>query len=111
MEYRNIRLAIWDMGGKDEVRGMWRHYCRNSQGIIFVVDSEDRRRMEEAKDELGKMLGVDEVKGVPVLVLANKQDLKDAMDTKEVTEKLGWNHVKDREWFIQAISATSVRDL
>ena len=53
-----------------------RHYYQNTQGLIFVVDSNDRDRVEDAKDELNKMLAEDEMRDAVVLVFANKQDYK-----------------------------------
>ena len=47
---------MWDVGGQDKIRPLWRHYYQNTQGIIFVVDSNDTERLEEAKDELHKMV-------------------------------------------------------
>jgi len=56
VEYKNISFTVWDVGGQDKIRPLWRHYYQNTQGIIFVVDSNDRERIEEAKDELMKMV-------------------------------------------------------
>ena len=58
VEYKNISFTVWDVGGQDKIRPLWRHYFQNTQGLIFVVDSNDRERVQEAKDELNKMLGV-----------------------------------------------------
>ena len=58
VEYKNISFTVWDVGGQDKIRPLWRHYFQNTQGLIFVVDSNDRERVSEAKDELNKMLGV-----------------------------------------------------
>merc|ERR1719449_498061 len=52
VEYKNISFTIWDVGGQDKIRPLWRHYYQNTQGIIFVVDSNDRDRIGEARDEL-----------------------------------------------------------
>merc|ERR1719479_25245 len=56
VEYKNICFTVWDVGGQDKIRPLWRHYFQNTQGLIFVVDSNDRERISEAKDELQKML-------------------------------------------------------
>ena len=56
VDYKNISFTVWDVGGQDKIRPLWRHYYQNTQGIIFVVDSNDRERMMEAKDELDKMV-------------------------------------------------------
>ena len=69
------------MGGQDKTRPLWRSYTRCTDGIIFVVDSSDAERLEEAKLELLKICKLTEKHTVPILVLANKQDLPCAMDT------------------------------
>ena len=48
---------------------------QNTQGIIFVVDSNDRGRVSEAREELQRMLNEDELRDALLLVFANKQDL------------------------------------
>lgn len=55
------------MVGWIQIRPLWRHYFQNTQGLIFVVDSNDRDRAVEARDELHRMLN--EVLGEPYLVL------------------------------------------
>ncbi len=60
MEYKNICFTVWDVGGQDKIRPLWRHYFQNTQGLIFVVDSNDRERIAEAQDELQKMVSIQE---------------------------------------------------
>ena len=52
VEYKNAVLFAWDIGGSDRLRILWRHYYRNTQGIIIVVDSTDKERIEQVKEEL-----------------------------------------------------------
>jgi ADP-ribosylation factor protein 1 len=66
---------MWDVGGQDKIRPLWRHYFQNTQAIIFVVDSNDRDRIVEAREELQRMLNEDELRDAILLVFANKQDL------------------------------------
>lgn len=75
VEYKNISFTVWDVGGQDKIRPLWRHYFQNTQGIIFVVDSNDRDRVVEAREELQRMLNEDELRDALLLVFANKQDL------------------------------------
>nr|ABD64934.1 ADP-ribosylation factor, putative [Brassica oleracea] len=56
VEYRNISFIVWDVGGQDKIRPLWKYYFQNTQGLIFVVDSNDRDRVVEARDELHRML-------------------------------------------------------
>ena len=118
VEYKNISFTVWDVGGQDKIRPLWRHYYQNIQGIIFVVDSNDRDRIDDsnanhddeqrtksAKEELQLMLNEDELRDAALLVFANKQDLPNAMKLQEVTERLGLNKIRNRQWFIQGSSA------
>ncbi|KRY40021.1 ADP-ribosylation factor 1-like 2 [Trichinella spiralis] len=116
VEYKNISFTVWDVGGQDKIRPLWRHYFQNTQGLIFVVDSNDRERVGEARDELIRMLAEDELRDAVLLVFANKQgfqqfdlgvDLPNAMNAAEVTDKLGLHTLRNRSWYIQATCATS----
>merc|ERR1711861_67873 len=88
VEYKNISFTVWDVGGQDKIRPLWRHYYQNTQGIIFVVDSNDKERVGEAKDELNRMLSEDELRDGVLLVLSNKSDLPQAMSAAETADKL-----------------------
>jgi len=107
VEYKNIQFTVWDVGGQDKIRPLWRHYFQNTQGIIFVVDSNDRERVVEAREELQRMLNEDELRDALLLVFANKQDLPNAMNAAEITDKLGLHSLKQRAWYIQSTCATS----
>merc|ERR1712225_182113 len=88
VEYKNINFTVWDIGGQDKIRKLWRYYYENTQGLIFVIDSNDRDRIEDAREELMKMLNEDEMRDAVLLIFANKQDLPNSMTAAEVTEKL-----------------------
>merc|ERR1712199_37608 len=107
VEYKNISFTVWDVGGQDKIRPLWRHYYQNTQGIIFVVDSNDKERVGEAKDELNRMLSEDELRDGVLLVLSNKSDLPQAMSAAETADKLGLHSLRNRQWFIQATCATN----
>nr|KYP74260.1 ADP-ribosylation factor 2 [Cajanus cajan] len=134
VEYKNISFTVWDVGGQDKIRPLWRHYFQNTQGLIFVVDSNDRDRVVEARDELHRMLNekalaivvhviliifccslsqltsvmmMDELRDAVLLVFANKQDLPNAMNAAEITDKLGLHSLRQRHWYIQSTCATS----
>jgi len=105
VEYKNIKFTVWDVGGQDKIRRLWRFYFQGTDGLIFVVDSSDRDRIQDAKDELHYLLGEQEMETAAVLVLANKQDLPNAMTPSEVAQHLGLPKMQNRKWFIQATSA------
>mmetsp|Transcript_57350 Transcript_57350/g.133704 ORF Transcript_57350/g.133704 Transcript_57350/m.133704 type:complete len:182 (+) Transcript_57350:82-627(+) len=107
VEYKNLRFTVWDVGGQDKIRKLWRYYYQGTQGLIYVIDSNDRDRIEDAREELAKLLSEDEMRDVALLVFANKQDLPNAMTAAEVTEKLGLRCMRNRQWFIQSACATT----
>merc|ERR1711948_209891 len=72
VEYKKLSFTVWDIGGQDKIRKLWRHYYMGTAGVIFVVDSNDRDRIEDAREELSKMLSEDELRDAALLVLANK---------------------------------------
>ncbi|XP_069548307.1 ADP-ribosylation factor 1 isoform X1 [Brachyistius frenatus] len=107
VEYKNISFTVWDVGGQDKIRPLWRHYFQNTQGLIFVVDSNDRERCTEAREELLRMLAEDELRDAVLLVFANKQDLPNAMNAAELTDKMSLHSLRNRHWYIQATCATT----
>ncbi|KAM9754980.1 ADP-ribosylation factor 4-like [Menidia menidia] len=106
VEYKNISFTVWDVGGQDKIRPLWRHYFQNTQGLIFVVDSNDRERVTESAEELSKMLQEDELKDAVLLVFANKQDLPNALSVSELTERLGLQALRNKTWHIESTCAT-----
>lgn len=76
-----------------------------------MVDSNDRDRISEARDELQRMLNEDELRDALLLVFANKQDLPNAMNAAEITDKLGLHSLRNRRWYIQTTCATSGKSL
>eukprot|EP00997_Jenningsia_sp_PLL12_P007792 NODE_4473_length_658_cov_39.454844_g3824_i0.p1 GENE.NODE_4473_length_658_cov_39.454844_g3824_i0~~NODE_4473_length_658_cov_39.454844_g3824_i0.p1 ORF type:complete len:189 (-),score=37.39 NODE_4473_length_658_cov_39.454844_g3824_i0:90-599(-) len=104
VEFKNIKFNVWDVGGQDKIRVLWRHYYPGTDGLIFVVDSSDRNRIDLAKKELHKMLEEEDLADAVVLVFANKQDLG-VMPVSEVIDKMELQDLKGREWFCQGTSA------
>lgn len=86
---KGVQFLVWDVGGQEKLRPLWRSYTRCTDGIVFVVDSVDVERMEEAKMELMRTAKCPDNQGVPVLILANKQDLPGAREPKELEKLLG----------------------
>jgi len=85
---KSKHFLLWDVGGQDKTRPLWRSYTRCTDGIIFVVDSSDVERIEEAKLELLQIAKLTEKYTVPILVLANKQDLPGARDMLSLEKDL-----------------------
>ncbi|CAJ1380489.1 unnamed protein product [Effrenium voratum] len=105
VEYKNIKFTVWDIGGQDKIRALWRYYFQGTDGLIYVVDSSDRDRIQDAKEELQKILAEQEMEDAALLVLANKQDLPNAMTAAEVVDKLELQKLRHRQWFIQSTCA------
>ena len=111
IKHKNFNFTIWDVGGQDKIRVLWKHYYQNTDGLIFVVDSNDQDRIEDAAEELKKMLAEEELKDCCVLVMANKQDLNGALPPKKKKKKLGMGALKGRTWLVQGTSATTGQGL
>merc|ERR1711968_99462 len=103
--HEGFKLNVWDIGGQKTIRPYWKNYFENTDALIYVVDSSDRRRLEEASDELQELMEEDKLAGIPILCFANKQDLMNATAADEVVEAMGLMDLKDRAWQIQASSA------
>merc|ERR1712023_457835 len=90
VEYKNINFTVWDIGGQDKIRKLWRYYYHGTNGAIFIIDSSDRDRIEDAREELFRMLNDDEMRNAALLVFANKQDLPRATRGDGLYEGLDW---------------------
>lgn len=97
------RAKLCDLGGQRALRDFWEDYYQNTDCIMYVVDSSDIRRLEEAASSFKAVL--DGVPTVPVLVFANKQDLSTAKDPNVVATALDLTEYRDRKWHIQGCSA------
>ena len=97
-------FLVWDIGGQDKLRPLWRSYTRRTDGIVFVVDSVDEERMEEAKVELLRTMRQPDNASIPLLVFANKQDLPGAKDPSEVARILGLADLS-QSWHVQPACA------
>lgn len=99
VEFKKMIFSLWDLGGAKETRSFWRFYYEGSQGIIFVFDStSDALRVEEAREDLHRLLTEHELWDAPLLVMANKQDEPRAMAPREITEKLQLYSLANRNW-------------
>ncbi|CAL4060486.1 unnamed protein product, partial [Meganyctiphanes norvegica] len=94
-----ISFLVWDVGGQDKLRPLWRSYTRGTDGIVFVVDSADTERMDEARMELMRTIKSQENNGAPILVLANKQDLAGAKNAAYVEKHLGLDKLGPQQMY------------
>eukprot|EP01084_Bolivina_argentea_P041962 77464_1 len=114
LEYKNLKFTVFDVGGQDKIRALWKHYYDQANAIIFVVDSADVNRIDQnadsAKAELNRVISERQLDDIPLLVLANKQDLRTALSVNELSKRLGLTQLK-RKWKIQAAVATEAKGL
>lgn len=105
IDYKNISFTVWDVCSQDRIRPLWCHYFAGSDALVFVVDSGDRDRISEASEELWRILRNEQMQDIFVLVMANKQDLANAMSPSEITDKLDLRSISNdnpnRHWHIQ----------
>ena len=88
LDYNGYTLNLWDVGGQKSIRTYWRNYFEQTDGIIWVVDSVDRWRLEECRLQLKDLLGQEKLAGASLLIFANKQDLGGALTFEQIAEAL-----------------------
>lgn len=103
--YKNTHFVMWDLGGQENLRVSWSTYYANTQFIILVIDSTDESRLTAVRRELTTMLTNDQLSTASLLVLANKQDLPDALSAAEISQQLALTQLRQRQWRIQACCA------
>ena len=84
LQFNNVNLKVWDLSGQENFRTVWKHYYVGVRGIVFVIDSSEADKIENARDELHKIMSEVELAGVPVCILANKQDIETALSFNEI---------------------------
>ena len=94
-------MTVWDIGGQDKVRQLWHHYYENCDGLVYLIDSADLARVDESIEEMQKILLNDNIKGnIPILILANKQDIPNAISPNQLIQKVS-KSLNNHPWFIQ----------
>eukprot|EP00048_Salpingoeca_helianthica_P020096 m.4796 g.4796 ORF g.4796 m.4796 type:complete len:277 (+) comp4392_c0_seq2:148-978(+) len=106
VQYKNTNFTVWDVGGRDKIRPLWRHYYQDTDAIIFMLDANDRERLDSAREDLEELLREDLLRDCPLLVFANKQDLPNAASQATVSDALKLSSVHNRTWFVQPCSVT-----
>jgi len=106
VKYKNVDFTIWDVGGQDKIRPLWKHYYRGSDALIWIIDSADQDRFDLSCEELHSVLQADELRDAKLLVFANKMDLPGAANPQEIARSLRLNELRNREWYVQSCVAT-----
>ncbi|GAB0493279.1 hypothetical protein MMPV_004555 [Pyropia vietnamensis] len=82
-------IHVWDVGGQASIRPFWRNYFDATDGLLFVVDAADPARLPAAGRVMAQVCKEERLAGVPLCILANKQDVPGAMDARSVAAALG----------------------
>ncbi|KAL6104523.1 arl14 [Pungitius sinensis] len=105
---KNIAVTLWDVGGQRKMREHWPSFYQDVAAVVFVVDSSGRQRLEEARRELENTLRSEHLRGRPLVVVANKQDVDGALTVTEIKDMFDLKKIcSDRDWFIQPCSAST----
>merc|ERR1711976_784807 len=113
VQSEGFKLNVWDIGGQRKIRPYWKNYFENTDILIYVVDSADKKRIQESTDELMDLLDEEKLAGVPALIYANKQDLLTAVPAKDIAEAMTLTSIRNRKWQIQpcsALESTGIND-
>ncbi|XP_068709340.1 ADP-ribosylation factor-like protein 3 [Montipora capricornis] len=102
---KGLKVHVWDIGGQRAIRPYWKNYFEQVDILVYVIDSADRKRLQETGDEFRELLDEEKLSGVPVLIFANKQDLMNATPPNEISDDLDFCSIRDRSWHIQPCSA------
>ena len=109
LEHKGYKLNVWDVGGQKTIRAYWRNYFEKTDGLIWVVDSADRARLQICREELNGLLAQEKLAGASLLIFANKQDVRGALSADEIADVLGLDgeNFQKRHWSIRGCSAVS----
>ncbi|KAK8916110.1 hypothetical protein KSP39_PZI022291 [Platanthera zijinensis] len=105
IEVSNAKLVLWDLGGQVGLRTIWEKYYEEAHAIVYMIDASCPSSFEDSKSALEKVLRHDDSRGAPLLILANKQDLPDAVSSEELARYLDLKELGERLYLFEAVSA------
>ncbi len=116
IKYKNLFLELWDIGGynifyDNKCTVLCKHYFKNIDGIVFVIDCNDKKRFGKVNQALLEIINNEELKNIPLLIFGNKQDLNDAISPNELIELLEMKKIKNNKWLLQGSSALNGRGI
>ncbi|KNE64184.1 small GTP-binding protein domain [Allomyces macrogynus ATCC 38327] len=88
VQYGPVSFTVWDVGYQSQTLPLYRHYYEMTSAIMFIVDSTDVARIDEARNVMARVCGDNDLRDVAVLVFANKQDKPDALSADAVADRL-----------------------
>jgi len=107
----NVTLKIWDVAGQSKYRGLWARYCRDSDAIVFIVDSHDKENLEASSFALHSLLSEKSLSGIPLLVLGNKNDLPGHVPVEELVKIMKLDTIMNRPVSCYSCSMRSQHNL
>ena len=116
VEYKDLYLEIWDIGGysifpDNENIILFKHYYQKTDGMIFVIDCNDKERYGKVNKALLEIINNEELKNIPLLIFGNKHDLNEATSSNKLIEFLEMEKIKNNKSFLQDSSALNGRGI
>ncbi|KAG2540280.1 hypothetical protein PVAP13_9NG539900 [Panicum virgatum] len=111
MEDANAKLVFWDLGGQVGLRAIWEKYYEEAHAIMYVIDAATASSFEDAKSALDKVIRHEHLRGAPLLIVANKQDLPGVINDEELALFLNLKELDERPYMFQAVSAYDGRGI
>lgn len=105
VQYKNVQFTVWDVGGQEKLRPLWKHYFSNTDALIYVVDCLDRERIPRAAAEFAEIANDPLMRRAALLVFANKQDMAGAVLPKDLIPLMGLDKMRERRWHVQGTVA------
>jgi len=111
IEDANAKLVFWDLGGQVGLRAIWEKYYEEAHAIMYVIDAATASSFEDAKSALEKVIRHEHLRGAPLLIVANKQDLPGVINDEELALFLNLKELDERPYMFQAVSAYDGRGI
>src|SRR3990167_2717895 len=109
LEFGGINLNIWDIGVQTSLRAYWKNFFEETDGLVWVVDSNDKMRLTDCKNEMQKILKQEKLSGATLLVFCNKQDVPGALTVAQIKDFLELDQIVSRHWGLVLCSAMPVK--
>ena len=93
----NVQFKIFDMGGHSLYRADWETYCGSGNVIIYVIDAADQESIDSSEQQIDDFTRNESLKHIPILIVANKQDLPEAMKADELISKIRLQEIENRQ--------------
>lgn len=108
LAYMSYSLQLWDVGGQSSIRSYWKNYYEQTDGIVWVIDTADRRRIDDTRMELHKLMKEEKLAGASLLIFANKNDLPGSVSTQRIYEALDVKVIESQKRHVDIQSCSAV---